>query len=437
MLGQVAQNGAVIELTGDAPTVHFGELGGSNTLTLVHNSTDDELVCSGKIRASDVLIEGTSTTVAQMMTRLVLLEQEMAAMKQFVGMMPPPASPPALPPVIVDCEARALFICAGRVPCVDLVQSNQPHHHLMWLTPEGAFVDGEAYDFNDDRTWSCTCIGLCDGLVGTWSCPGFYSGTIPISSTYDSFDVSATQGPGSQVSIVRCGIPHQPPSPPQPQLPPSLPPVPMLLETHSNASWVLVLAYHMTSSEHAVCGSSYACQSPLHGWVVYNPHSLPTSREANSHLRLSAIGMTLNDIQSVRAYCRTNQHSRVINIRSTSMCAKEIVIDGTASSCSTNASDWKGSVVHEYENHTAKLPESATNSIPHSWATIAPQITTVAGAGQDALGSVFFWKGYGENWRPAFGECDNYHDGNVPSTHQVWYEVWAELSSSQGLHRSR
>ena len=93
-----AQNGAVLELTGNAPTVHFGELGGSDTLTLIHNSTDDKLTCSGKIQASDVLIEGTSTTVAQMMSRMATLEQELEAVKQFVGIMPPPAMPPLRPP---------------------------------------------------------------------------------------------------------------------------------------------------------------------------------------------------------------------------------------------------------------------------------------------------------------------------------------------------
>ena len=41
-----AENSAVLELTGDAPTVHFGELGGSHILTLTHNSSEDELVCS-------------------------------------------------------------------------------------------------------------------------------------------------------------------------------------------------------------------------------------------------------------------------------------------------------------------------------------------------------------------------------------------------------
>ena len=76
------QNGAVLEMTGDAPTVHFGELGGSDVLTLIHNATEDELVCSGKIRASDVLIEGTSTTVADLISKVGSLEHDVAVLKE-------------------------------------------------------------------------------------------------------------------------------------------------------------------------------------------------------------------------------------------------------------------------------------------------------------------------------------------------------------------
>ena len=88
------QNGALLELAGEAPTVHFGKVDAAGALTLIHNATEDELVCSGKIKATDVLIVGTSTTVADLIGEVATLRQEMAAVKQFVGMMPPPASPP-------------------------------------------------------------------------------------------------------------------------------------------------------------------------------------------------------------------------------------------------------------------------------------------------------------------------------------------------------
>jgi len=89
-------DGSSLQLTGDTPKVEFG-----GALTLIHNATEDELVCSGKIRASDVIIEGTSTTVADLIGEVATLRQEMAAVRAFVGMMPPPAMPPAAPPAVL------------------------------------------------------------------------------------------------------------------------------------------------------------------------------------------------------------------------------------------------------------------------------------------------------------------------------------------------
>ena len=83
-------------MTGDAAKIEFG-----GALTLIHNNTEDQLTCSGKIQASDVLIEGTSTTVADLIGEVAALRQDMAAVKQFVGMMPPPPPlppPPSAPP---------------------------------------------------------------------------------------------------------------------------------------------------------------------------------------------------------------------------------------------------------------------------------------------------------------------------------------------------
>lgn len=69
LLGQAVQNGAVIELTGEAAKIEFG-----GALTLIHNSTEDELVCSGKIRASDIRVNEHS---------LLGLTAELAALRQI------------------------------------------------------------------------------------------------------------------------------------------------------------------------------------------------------------------------------------------------------------------------------------------------------------------------------------------------------------------
>ena len=89
----VIANYAVLELTGGEPKVEFG-----GVLTLIHNSSEDKLVCSGTFEAADVRIAGTSTTVADLIREVATLRQEMAAVKEFVGMMPPPAMPPPSPP---------------------------------------------------------------------------------------------------------------------------------------------------------------------------------------------------------------------------------------------------------------------------------------------------------------------------------------------------
>lgn len=88
------QNGALLELTGEAPMIKF-----DGALTLVHNATEDKLACSGEFEAADVRIAGTTTTVAELILKVGSLESDVAALKQFVGMMPPPASPsPEMPP---------------------------------------------------------------------------------------------------------------------------------------------------------------------------------------------------------------------------------------------------------------------------------------------------------------------------------------------------
>jgi hypothetical protein len=69
--------------------------------------------------------------------------------------------------------------------CVDLRQDNIHHHVMYLLNNDGtANIIGGANSWNDARTWKGACSGTCAGLVGTWSTPNFYSGTITISADY-------------------------------------------------------------------------------------------------------------------------------------------------------------------------------------------------------------------------------------------------------------
>ena len=113
----VENNEAVLQLNGHTSKIEFG-----GALTLIHNATEDELSCSGKIKAIDLLIEGTSTTVAQMMAEHATMKDDIAALKQAVGMMPPPMAPPAPPPTSVECWAH----CGAAGSCTWCTQNLFP-----------------------------------------------------------------------------------------------------------------------------------------------------------------------------------------------------------------------------------------------------------------------------------------------------------------------
>ena len=75
------QNGAVLEMTGDAAKIEFG-----GALTLIHNTAEDQLTCSGKTQASDVLIEGTSTTVADLIGEVAALRKNVVQFQDTVAL---------------------------------------------------------------------------------------------------------------------------------------------------------------------------------------------------------------------------------------------------------------------------------------------------------------------------------------------------------------
>lgn len=127
-LGQVEPR-AKLELAGEAAEIKFG-----GALTLVHNSPADELVCSGKIRASDVVIDGTTTTVADVIRRMTTLETEVAAVKQHLGLVPSPPSPPPSPSLPPSPPNLSLDTYYDRLSSDWLSQSTSS---FSWSVPAG------------------------------------------------------------------------------------------------------------------------------------------------------------------------------------------------------------------------------------------------------------------------------------------------------------
>jgi len=168
VLAQSVQNGALLNLSGEAAKVEFG-----GSLSLIHNSTEDELVCSGKIRASDVIIEGMNISVAEMMTEFVTMKEQVAKMfHTLTELTNSPISdetispPPALPPTPLQPEIVTQYTVtyAGHtyrtlMSDVPVQGAGQRCHGQTWrVLPAGWEVAPDTDDVRNDvvipYTWN-------------------------------------------------------------------------------------------------------------------------------------------------------------------------------------------------------------------------------------------------------------------------------------------
>ena len=180
VLGQIVRNGALLELTGEAAGVEFG-----GALTLIHNSTEDKLVCSGKIQASDVVIEGTLTTVADLISKVSTLEEQMM---QVLGTVRPTLTVTATVCTWTIIETSASYPAAN-MPFRPSLAGMDPYCHLHNLVQHnctqdtaglyyysnpweggggngiaschgGYIIPGETYGKPADRKLACTCHAM-------------------------------------------------------------------------------------------------------------------------------------------------------------------------------------------------------------------------------------------------------------------------------------
>ena len=85
-------------------------------------------------------------------------------------------------------ECEKIEVCES-FPCIDL-REGEAHHHIMHLTEVNKASIKYYNNWKPDgRQWTCTCKECtANSLVGTWSCPKLYDGTITITNDYaDSF----------------------------------------------------------------------------------------------------------------------------------------------------------------------------------------------------------------------------------------------------------
>lgn len=105
------QNGAVLDLTGDAAQIEFG-----GALTLIHNATDDTLECSGAIKAADYTAScnGTLAKMCAMQSELHALKGQVQRLELMLAsvMSTPSDSSPSTPcvPSVTSVEYVELLM---------------------------------------------------------------------------------------------------------------------------------------------------------------------------------------------------------------------------------------------------------------------------------------------------------------------------------------
>merc|ERR1719367_760196 len=90
---------------------------------------------------------------------------------------------------INECDTNQMAACGGRYPCIDLQESTL-HHHMMILDDVGQATItyyNRQWKHSPPNVWTCVCNACTERtLVGQWTCPGFYTGSISISSDFGS-----------------------------------------------------------------------------------------------------------------------------------------------------------------------------------------------------------------------------------------------------------
>ena len=172
-----AEKSATLELTGHAPTVHFGKLGGSDVLTLTHSPAEETLICSGTFEASDVRIAGTLTTVADLISKVGSLESDVAALQARFAEVAELRQLMQAPPPSWTCVSKAGYWASGSSTC--WIHSNPLDNALsactgkceardmtaqpmaFWLDP--LFGAGNAEPVNGEGYKTALCEAMCPG----------------------------------------------------------------------------------------------------------------------------------------------------------------------------------------------------------------------------------------------------------------------------------
>ena len=169
-----------------------------------------------------------------------------------------------------------------------------------------------------------------------------------------------------------------------------------MLETmyEDDDGWLLLLAYNHVGGENNELVPGTAPQSPT---------------ESYSHIWLNDLSLTADDVDSVRFYCTSSGHSRVVHFETSNIWAKSALVTGTATG--NKLSYWTSGTT-KFSDHTGVTPDLSNEF----WNSLIEYPFYKASENHWAI------RGDGSRW-----ECDDapYQTGahdRFTTVHQIWFK---------------
>ena len=169
-----------------------------------------------------------------------------------------------------------------------------------------------------------------------------------------------------------------------------------MLETmyEDDDGWLLLLAYNHVGGENNELVPGTAPQSPT---------------ESYSHIWLNDLSLTADDVDSIRFYCTSSGHSRVVHFETSNIWAKSALVTGTATG--NKLSYWTSGTT-KFSDHTGVTPDLSNEF----WNSLIEYPFYKASENHWAI------RGDGSRW-----ECDDapYQTGahdRFTTVHQIWFK---------------
>ena len=177
--------------------------------------------------------------------------------------------------------------------------------------------------------------------------------------------------------------------------------------------WMLLYSYKHVAGDNAELVPNTIPQDPNDDYSHFHVIEIP--------------GYTVEDIESVRFYCTTSNHDRIIHFKNTDENVLQIAYTGD--STNNDPSFWNNECVSsEYSGHTAGLPA---------------ETTTVHRSTENGFAQFPFWLGFAKHWgiraqdffEPRF-ECDDFLGNGLEgigtdTLHNVWVKIKKPVPEEQ------